>query len=150
MFALRLIHPKADTESEPADFDEFQASLDGFDLQPLIDFDAEMADSESQPDVLAMMDRFAGEFFHHTWRRRLADSEGDFGHVARQMRKAGIPLELTLMILLTPERPRVSEVRALPTPAPAPRMPAPAPRTPPKSSQAKLERAFDEVEFATA
>jgi hypothetical protein len=150
MFALRLIHPKADTESEPTDFDEFQASLDGFDLQPLIDFDAEMADADRQPDLLAMVDRFAGEFFHHTWRRRLADSQGDFGHVARQMRKAGIPLELTLMILLTPERPRVCEVRALPTPAPAPRMPAPAPRTPPKSNQAKLERAFDEVEFATA
>jgi hypothetical protein len=102
-----------------------------------------MADADRQPDLLAMMDRFAGEFFHHTWRRRLADSQGDFGHVARQMRKAGIPLELTLMILLTPERPRAPEARALP-------MPAPAPRTPPKSNQAKLERAFDEVEFATA
>ncbi len=49
------------------------------------------------------VDRVAGEFFRGRWRRRLADAQGDYGYVARQMRKAGVPLDLALAILLTPE-----------------------------------------------
>jgi hypothetical protein len=89
-------------ESQPANFDELQEWLDGFDPQPSLDLHFEPADPP--PVQAALVDLAAGEFFCRTWRRRLDAAQGDFGHVARQMRKAGVPLDLALAILLTSEQ----------------------------------------------
>ena len=39
-----------------------------------------------------------GAWFLAKWRGRVSDS-GDVGHVARMMRKSGIPLEIALIVL---------------------------------------------------
>jgi hypothetical protein len=83
------------------DFNELQAWIDGFDPQPWSDSD--LPSSEPSPDVATQVNLAAGEFFRATWRRRLADANGNCGYVARQMRKAGVPLDLALAILLTPD-----------------------------------------------
>ena len=62
-------------------------------------------DDDSSLEFPSHIDLAAGECFRASWRRRLAAAEGDFGHVARQMRKAGVPLNLALVVLLTPEPP---------------------------------------------
>lgn len=64
--------------------------------------DSEIPALDSPPSDLAahQVDLVAGEFFRSTWRKRLAAAQGDFAYVARQMRKAGVPLELALAILL--------------------------------------------------
>ena len=81
--------------------DELQAWADGFEPRP--QWATELPMPDAPPDVAAQVDRAAGEYFRGTWRRRLADAQGDCGYVARQMRKAGVPLELALVILLLPE-----------------------------------------------
>jgi hypothetical protein len=87
--------------SEPASFDDFQDWIDNFDSQPYADSAALAPDPRL--DDAAQVELAAGGFFRRTWRRRLADAQGDYGHVARQMRKAGVPLELALAVLLAPE-----------------------------------------------
>jgi hypothetical protein len=86
----------------PVDFDEWEAWTDGTDSHPWSD--PEPYRTDPLPELAIHIDLFAGEFFRSNWRRRLADAEGDFGHVARQMRKAGVPLDLALAILLMPDR----------------------------------------------
>lgn len=81
--------------------DELQAWAGGFEPQPQWITDPPGPDAPC--DVVAQVDRAAGEYFRGTWRRRLADAQGDCGYVARQMRKAGVPLDLALLILLLPE-----------------------------------------------
>jgi len=81
------------------DFDELQDWIDSFDPQPW--FDSDLPRTDPRPVLAAQVDLVAGEFFRATWRRRLADAQGDCGYVARQMRKAGVPLDLALAILLT-------------------------------------------------
>lgn len=97
---VRLPHRRA--ALPPASFDDFEAWIDAEDPRP--DPLADPPPRDPLPEVAIHIDLFAGEFFRNNWRRRLADSEGDFGHVARQMRKAGVPLDLALAILLMPER----------------------------------------------
>lgn len=95
--------------NDPGNFDELQAWIDSFEPQPWRDDD--VAALDAPPDFAIQVDLVAGEFFRNTWRRRLANAQGDCGYVARQMRKAGVPLDLALAILLTPDH------RALSTPA---------------------------------
>lgn len=85
----------------PANFDDFEAWIDADAPRPWPD--PLLPPSDPLPELAIHIDLFAGEFFRTNWRRRLADSEGNFGHVARQMRKAGVPLDLALAILLMPE-----------------------------------------------
>lgn len=85
----------------PANFDDFEAWIDADELQPWPN--PQPPPRDPLPELAIHIDLFAGEFFRTNWRRRLADSEGNFGHVARQMRKAGVPLDLALAILLMPE-----------------------------------------------
>jgi hypothetical protein len=80
------------------DFDEWEALID--DGAPQLVLDPDLLASEPLPDPVHDIDLAAGEFFRNTWRRRLANAQGDVGYVARQMRKAGIPLDLALVILL--------------------------------------------------
>lgn len=86
----------------PANFDDFEAWVDADDPHYWPNPDPPHRDL--LPELAIHIDLFAGEFFRNNWRRRLADSEGNFGHVARQMRKAGVPLDLALAILLMPDR----------------------------------------------
>jgi hypothetical protein len=86
----------------PANFDDFEAWIDADDPPPWPNPDPQHR--EPLLELAIHIDLFAGEFFRNNWRRRLADSEGNFGHVARQMRKAGVPLDLALAILLMPDR----------------------------------------------
>jgi hypothetical protein len=84
-----------------------RANLDG--LQEWVDSiaahpwsDSEIPAVDQAPAVhAAQVDLAAGEFFRTTWHKRLAAAQGDFAHVARQMRKAGVPLELALAVLLS-------------------------------------------------
>ena len=118
MTALPEHHRDFDSELEPAQstvfaafrwtrritidrdyVDELQAWADGFEPRPRW-----ATDLPSPPDdAAAQIDRAAGEYFRGTWRRRLTDAQGDCGYVARQMRKAGVPLDLALVILLMPD-----------------------------------------------
>jgi hypothetical protein len=41
-----------------------------------------------------------GEWLAEKWRNRLVESGGDYGCVARQMRKQGIPLDVAMAVLL--------------------------------------------------
>jgi hypothetical protein len=82
-------------------FDELQAWVDSFDPNPWLDSDLPSTDPPT--DVVAV-DLVAGEFFRTNWRRRLTQAQGDCGYVARQMRKAGVPLDLALAILFTPDQ----------------------------------------------
>ncbi len=102
--------PEVRTEAlrgcSPANFDEWEAWIDRDDPHEPLSFTAPHPDLELTVDV----DLVAGEFFRSTWRRRLINAEGDCGYVARQMRKAGVPLDLALAILLSPD-PVPTEVR---------------------------------------
>ena len=51
-----------------------------------------------------------GEYIIQKWRARLEET-GDVQHVARQMRKQGYPLEITLLILLGKELSNVQPLR---------------------------------------
>ena len=87
--------------SKTHEFDELQEWVDSIAAHQWSDseygaLDAPPADSAVQ------IDRVAGEFFRSIWRKRLAAAQGDFGYVARQMRKAGVPLDLARAILLMP------------------------------------------------
>jgi hypothetical protein len=86
---------------EPANFDEWEAWIDNGEPQAWSNSDLPRADP--LPELAVDVDLVAGEFFRGNWRRRLADAEGDCGYVARQMRKAGVPLDLALVILLMPD-----------------------------------------------
>ena len=85
---------------ELKDFDQWEAMVDSRVALPW--WDADLSTVFPPPDYVDRVDLAAGEFFRHTWRRRLVESEGNCGYVARQMRKAGVPLDLALVILLTP------------------------------------------------
>lgn len=95
---------------DPDYLDELQAWADGFEAQPLRDTDLPTTDPDVQVNLAA------GEHFRGSWRRRLADAQGDFGHVARQMRKAGVPLDLALAVLLMPEPSNQSTQHSVPPP----------------------------------
>lgn len=94
--------------------DELQAWVDDFEPRPQCT--SALPTPDAPPDVAAQVDRAAGEYFRGTWRRRLADAQGDCGYVARQMRKAGVPLDLALVILLIPDE----AFESRPTPSPKP------------------------------
>jgi len=85
----------------PANFDEWEAWIDSDDPHSWSNSDSPRTDP--LPELAVDVDLVAGEFFRGTWRRRLAEAEGDCGYVARQMRKAGVPLDLALAILLMPD-----------------------------------------------
>ncbi len=97
--------PEVRTEAlrglSPASFDEWEAWIDRDDLAEPLYFSAPHDDA--QFELTVDVDLAAGEFFRSTWRRRLVSAEGDCGYVARQLRKAGVPLDLALAILLIPE-----------------------------------------------
>jgi hypothetical protein len=86
----------------PASFDEWEAWIDGDNPVSTPDPEALHTD-QPLPELAVHVDLVAGEFFRGSWRRRLADAQGDCGYVARQMRKAGVPLDLALAILLMPD-----------------------------------------------
>ena len=86
----------------PADFDEWETWIEGDDREAWSNSEPPRIDPS--PELAVDVDLVAGEFFRGTWRRRLADAEGDCGYVARQMRKAGVPLDLALAILLMPDQ----------------------------------------------
>ena len=86
----------------PGTFDEWEAWIDGDDPHTWTALDPPCA--EPLPELAVHIDLLAGEFFRGSWRRRLAEAEGDCGYVARQMRKAGVPLDLALAILLMPDQ----------------------------------------------
>jgi hypothetical protein len=93
--------------TELADFDAVQEWLDSIAAHQWSDSDyaaltAPPADPATQADLAS------GAFFRSIWRRRLAAAQGDFAYVARQMRKAGVPLNLALAILLTPDPQRAA------------------------------------------
>jgi hypothetical protein len=82
-----------------ADVDELQEWVDSIAAHQWSD--SETPAFDQAPAVLAkQVDLAAGEFFRSTWHKRLAAAQGDFAFVARQMRKAGVPLELALAVLL--------------------------------------------------
>jgi len=85
------------------DFDQWEDRIES--LGPQGWLEAEVAAPEPPLDFAHYVDLAAGEFFRKTWRRRLDDAQGDCAHVARQMRKAGVPLDLALAILLMPDPP---------------------------------------------
>lgn len=85
----------------PANFDEWEAWIDSGDTPA--GSNSDLARTDPLPELAVDVDLVAGEFFRGSWRRRLADAEGDCGYVARQMRKAGVPLDLALVILLMPD-----------------------------------------------
>lgn len=82
------------------EIDEWEALIDSVGPPAEPELDPDLAGAGTTLDPAHQIDLAAGEFFRNTWRRRLAEAQGDFGHVARQMRKAGIPLDLALVILL--------------------------------------------------
>ena len=86
----------------PANFDEWEAWIDTDD--PHVWSNSDLPRTDPLPELAVDVDLVAGEFFRGSWRRRLADAAGDFGYVARQMRKAGVPLDLALVILLMPDQ----------------------------------------------
>ena len=86
-------------------FSEWESQLDC--VGPHGWLDAEYLTDDPLLNFTSDLDRQAGEFFRTTWQRRLVDSQGDLAHVARQMRKAGVPLELALLVLLAPQQPAV-------------------------------------------
>jgi len=83
------------------DFDELEAWIDSFDPRP--SSRSELLPADTLADFATSVNLAAGEFFRTNWRRRLFDAHGDCGYVARQMRKAGVPLDLALAILLAPD-----------------------------------------------
>lgn len=83
-------------------FGEWEDRIESLGPQGWLDPEPETASAEPPLEFAHYVDLAAGEFFRTTWRRRLDDAGGDFAHVARQMRKAGVPLELALAILLMP------------------------------------------------
>lgn len=85
----------------PANFDEWEAWIDSGVAHA--GSNSDVPPTDPLPELAVDVDLVAGEFFRGNWRRRLADAEGDCGYVARQMRKAGVPLDLALAILLMPE-----------------------------------------------
>ena len=123
--------------------DELQAWADGFEPRP--QWATDLPTPDAPPDVAAQVDRAAGEYFRGTWRRRLADAQGDCGYVARQMRKAGVPLDLALVILLMPDHATQPEQTSiLPSvsfgwPAPETTDGLPVPRAPLRASSPRLE-----------
>jgi hypothetical protein len=81
-------------------FDELQEWVDSIAAHPWSDSETPAIDQA--PAALAtQIDLAAGEFFRSTWHKRLVAAQGDFAYVARQMRKAGVPLELALAVLLS-------------------------------------------------
>jgi hypothetical protein len=80
------------------DFDAWEDRIER--LGPQGWLEPEPSANEPPLDFARHVDLAAGEFFRNTWQRRLADAHGNCGYVARQMRKAGVPLELALAILL--------------------------------------------------
>ena len=88
------------TRVDPDYVDEVQAWADDFSLQPR--WPACLPVANAPLDVVLQINVAAGEHFRGSWRRRLADAQGDCGYVARQMRKAGVPLDLALAVLLIP------------------------------------------------
>jgi hypothetical protein len=85
--------------------DELQQWLDSIAAHQWSDSEISLLDlppAEREKQV----DRVAGEYFRSAWRKRLAAAQGDLAYVARQMRKAGVPLELALAILLARDPPR--------------------------------------------
>lgn len=94
------------------EIDEWEALIDS--VGPPAEPVPEVAGAATTLDPAHQIDLAAGEFFRNTWRRRLAEAQGDFGHVARQMRKAGIPLDLALVILLADPGPASEPPTALP------------------------------------
>jgi hypothetical protein len=85
----------------PANFDEWEAWIDRGDAHA--GSNSDLPPIDPLPEFAVDVDLVAGEFFRGNWRRRLADAGGDCGYVARQMRKAGVPLDLALAILLMPD-----------------------------------------------
>jgi hypothetical protein len=88
-------------EAGPANFDDWEAWIHSDERASEPNFESPRTDSS--PELAVDVDLVAGEFFRGSWRRRLADAQGDCGYVARQMRKAGVPLDLALAILLMPD-----------------------------------------------
>jgi hypothetical protein len=87
--------------TELDDFDAVQEWVDSIAAHQWSD--SEYAAVAAPPaDPATQVDLASGAFFRSIWRRRLAAAKGDFAYVARQMRKAGVPLDLALAILLTP------------------------------------------------
>ena len=103
----------------PANFDEWEAWIDSDD--PHAWSTSDLPRTDPLPELAVDVDLVAGEFFRGSWRRRLADAEGDCGYVARQMRKSGVPLDLALVILLMPDPllPAVHTSIVLPVPRPS-------------------------------
>lgn len=103
----------------PANFDEWEAWIDSDD--PHAWSTSDLPRTDPLPELAVDVDLVAGEFFRGSWRRRLADAEGDCGYVARQMRKSGVPLDLALAILLMPDPllPAVHTSIVLPVPRPS-------------------------------
>jgi hypothetical protein len=97
----------------PAHVDELQEWLDSIASRQWSDSEIAAFDEPPAADIATQVDLAAGEFFRATWRRRLADAQGDFGYVARQMRKAGVPLDLALAVLLAPDPSATSPRAAL-------------------------------------
>lgn len=93
---------------EPNDFDELQEWVDSIASRQWSDSELKAFDDPPAADFATQVDLVAGEFFRTTWRRRLADAQGDCGYVARQMRKAGVPLDLALAVLLAPRPQRTT------------------------------------------
>jgi hypothetical protein len=98
-------------QAPPASFDDWEAWIDSGDPREWFSADPPRV-SPPEPDpshtdaalnVAVRVDLVIGEFFRGKWRRRLVDAQGDYGYVARQMRKSGVPLDLALAILLMPE-----------------------------------------------
>lgn len=58
----------------------------------------EQVKSEHRVSALGLLSH-VGFAFYQQWRRRLRMNDMDYGRVARQMRKAGIPLDVALQIL---------------------------------------------------
>lgn len=105
------------TRIDPDYVDEIQAWADGVVLQPR--WPARPPAADALLDVVLQVDVAAGEYFRGRWRRRLTDAQGDCGYVARQMRKAGVPLDLALAVLLMPQP--LLEAARKSSVAPAPR-----------------------------
>jgi hypothetical protein len=122
-------------------FDELQAWVDSFDPNPWVDSDLPSTDPPSV--VVAQVDLLVGEFFRTNWRRRLAQAQGDCGYVARQMRKAGVPLDLALAILFTRD-----EVDPPAQPSIAPPVPPP-PATVRRRRDMPFDFPFPQAAFAT-
>ena len=86
--------------SARANFDELQEWVDSIAAHQWSDSEVPAFD-QAPAALAAQVDLAAGEFFRSTWHKRLVAAQGDFAYVARQMRKAGVPLELALAVLLS-------------------------------------------------